>query len=205
MDSIHQYNKTPIKNKQFFPGQFPDEKMVFLIRRHWSRIAKYIARLVLAHFIPIIVFVFLFFLLEWEIPNQGPFYVAMVMLTSLFYLSVWLFYIYEFIDYHLDIWVLTDKRIVSIEQSGLFKHTVSELNINKIQDVTTEMKGKVQTFMNFGNVYVQTASEKQRFIFEEVAHPSEVARQIIHAAEIFGDQKKQQQNNETPKNNTTTV
>ncbi|MFH0818419.1 MAG: PH domain-containing protein [Patescibacteria group bacterium] len=176
----------PHTNKQagqLFPGQFPDEKLIFLIRRHWSLIIKYILRLLVAHIIAVGIFIFLVYFLQWELPNSGPIYVILIMIASCYFLGAWLLYLHEFVDYHLDIWILTDRRILNIEQEGLFKRTASELDITKIQDVTAEINGKVQTFLNFGNVYVQTAAESQRFVFEEVARPQEVARKIIDTVE----------------------
>ncbi|MFA6028116.1 MAG: PH domain-containing protein [Patescibacteria group bacterium] len=175
--------------KAEFPGQFPDEKVIFLVRRHWSVIFKFVCRLIIAHFVPIAVFLILYYLLEWEIPTEGPMYVAMVMVVSTYYLGIWLLYIHEYVDYHLDIWVLTNKRVVSIEQEGLFKRTTAELTLNKIQDVSSEIRGKVQTFLNFGNVYVKTASDNQRFVFEEVAKPQEVARIVANAVEKNAETK----------------
>lgn len=166
-----------------FPGQFPNEKVVFLIRRHWSLIAKHIIRLILGHLVIIGVYAFLFYVLKWDLPNEGPLFVLGVIIISTYLLGVWIFYIYEFVDYHLDLWILTDRRIISIEQAGLFKRTVSELDLAKVQDVTSECNGKIQTFLNYGNVHIQTAAETQRFVFEQVPRPQEVARLIIRTAQ----------------------
>lgn len=206
MSFIYPVKKIPEHVHPVFPGQFPDEEVAFVIRRHWSIIMNYVMRLIGAHILAAVVFIFLVFLLQWEIPNDGILYILMVMVVSSYFLGAWLFYIHEFIDYHLDLWVLTNQRIVSIEQNGLFKRTVSELNLSKIQDVTYEISGKVQTFLDYGTVFIQTASEKERFSFDQVAHPQNIARQIIDAIEkanIKSMQKQaqitqQQQNNAQP-------
>jgi len=168
---------------QLFPGQYKDEVVIFLIRRHWSIILQHISRLILGHIVAVVIFVFLNYFLNWHVPNQGPIYILLVIVATAYFLGIWLFYLYEFVDYHLDIWILTDRRIINIEQEGLFKRTISELDILKIQDVTSELHGKVQTFLDYGNVYIQTASETQRFVFEEVGQPQEVARRIIQVLE----------------------
>lgn len=168
---------------KMFPGQFPNERVVFLIRRHWSLIIKQVVRLILAHLILVAVYAFLFYLLDWSLPSDGPIYILLVITVSAYLLGAWLLYLYEFVDYHLDIWILTDRRIISIEQSGLFKRTISELDLAKVQDVTSECKGKTQTFLNYGYVHIQTAAETQRFVFEQVPNPSNVARLIIRTVE----------------------
>jgi uncharacterized membrane protein YdbT with pleckstrin-like domain len=162
-----------------FPTQRPDEHVVMLLRRHWSILFRNIMHSVLMLLIPIILFSILFFTTTFEVTPGTPLYVLIVEAISLYYLFAFLSYFHHFIDYHLDIWVVTDQRIVSVEQEGLFNRIVSELNITRVQDVTSESKGKIQTFLHYGQVHIQTAGEQQRFVFEEVPNPSEVARVIL--------------------------
>ncbi|MEK7203085.1 MAG: PH domain-containing protein, partial [Patescibacteria group bacterium] len=53
-----------------------------------------------------------------------------------------------------------------------------------VQDITSEMKGIFGTFFNFGDVYIQTAGEKERFIFRQIPNPNEVVRKISNLAEL---------------------
>ncbi len=162
-----------------FPTQRPNEHVVLLLRRHWTIIAKDVIQLVLALcFLPILLAVLLLYSDFTLFPGTLSFVITIEVL-SLYIIFAFLFYFDSFVDYHLDIWVVTDGRIVSIEQNGVFRRIVSELNILQMQDVTSEVNGWLQTFLDFGQVYIQTAGEKQRFVFEEVAHPSEVAKVIL--------------------------
>lgn len=102
---------------------------------------------------------------------------------SVFYLYGLLFLFQYFLDYWLDVFIVTDKRILDIEQKGLFNRTVSELRLYRTQDVTTEVKGFWHTMFDYGDVFVQTAGEKERFIFEDVPHPEHVAKLILELAE----------------------
>ena len=166
---------------QAFPTQRADEHLIIMIRRHWIGWARFIATLVAFNIFPVIVFAVMYFLLGWELDPEGPLFVVIAFATSLFYLNAWLMYFHEFIDYRLDVWILTDQRIINIEQEGLFSRTISELNIARVQDVTSEVQGHLQTLLDYGNVYVQTAGEQQRFIFENVPHPEEISRLVVRA------------------------
>jgi uncharacterized membrane protein YdbT with pleckstrin-like domain len=97
-------------------------------------------------------------------------------------LTVWLVFFTSFIDYYLDFWIVTNDRIINVEQH-LFARTISELDLYKIQDITGESRGFLQTMFNYGHVFVQTAGEVGRFNFEEVPGPREVARKIMELAE----------------------
>ena len=93
-------------------------------------------------------------------------------------------YFHQFVDYRLDTWIITNERIIDMQQLGLFDRVISELNINKVQDVTAEVHGQIQTFLDYGNVYIQTAGVQERFIFYSVPHPEEVARLIIQVNDM---------------------
>ncbi len=169
--------------QRLFPGQRPNEHVIIILRRHWTIWFNYIAQLVLFNILPIAALIFLYYVLDWSPSPEGPIYIGLVLLLSMYYLGAWLMYFHSFVDYRLDTWILTDQRIINTEQQGLFDRIISELNIEKVQDVTSEIHGHAQTFLDFGNVYIQTAGEKQRFIFQHVPHPEEVSRLVIRAHE----------------------
>ena len=176
--------RSPHKIKTMFPSQREGEKVIMMLRRHWVIIWRYLSMLIVFNLIPILVFGFLFLYLGWTLVPGTPLYLMFVFGISLYYLVIWLHYFHEFVDYHLDIWIVTDQRIINIEQIGLFNRVISELNILKVQDVTSELKGKVQTMLNYGSVYIQTAGTTQRFQFEQVKDPEEVARIIVRAHDM---------------------
>ena len=162
-----------------FPTQRPDEHVFIFLRRHWSVLARQISHVCIFLFLPPIALAITYAIVPFEVIPGSLIYIVLVEGISLYYLFTLLAYFHAFIDYHLDIWIVTDQRVISIEQQGLFNRVVSELNIGRVQDVTSEMKGKLQTFMHFGQVHIQTAGEEERFIFEQVPKPDEVARLIL--------------------------
>lgn len=166
---------------QQFPGQRNEEHVMLMLRRHWFSFVPAICQVVALNLLPIGVLIFFLYGLGWVPPTDGLWYVVGVLITGLYYMVAWLTFYHAFVDYHLDVWVLTDERIVNIEQQGLFDRTISELNIAKVQDVTSEVHGKIQTLFDYGNVYIQTAAEQQRFAFLQVPHPEEVARLVVRA------------------------
>lgn len=108
----------------------------------------------------------------------------LVLAASAYILFIWLFLFFSFIDYYLDIWIITNERIINVEQKGFFSRTISEQRLFRIQDVTSEVEGFAPTLFKYGNVYVQTAAEKDRFAFEQVPDPNGVRDTIIKLAEI---------------------
>jgi len=106
-----------------------------------------------------------------------------VLIGSLFFLFGWLILFQMFMDYYLDVWIVTTRRILSIEQTGLFSRVVSELRLYRVQDVTATVNGLFHTLLNYGELEIQTAGEKTHFVFEEIPHPMNISKSILELAE----------------------
>lgn len=115
----------------------------------------------------------------YSIFNHPLIFPVIVLVLSIYYLFIWLFLYNQFIDYYLDVWVVTNKRVINIEQENLFARTISIKELYKLQDVTSEVEGIFPTFLKYGNVYIQTAGEKERFVFEQVPNASKIAERVI--------------------------
>ena len=96
----------------------------------------------------------------------------------------WIFWIWLFIsliNYYFDVFVVTNERIIHIEQKGLFHRSTSELRLSRVQDVQVEHHGFVQTLFHFGTLIVQSAAERAGFVFELMDRPEEVKELIMVA------------------------
>ncbi len=106
-------------------------------------------------------------------------YLLLILLASVLYLYLTLFMYHAWVDYYLDVWVITTKRIVATDQRGLFHRVTAELLLNQIQDVSCDVHGFLPTIFQYGTISVQTASEEDKFIFTEVPKADTVAKRIL--------------------------
>ncbi len=166
--------------KLHFYGQHPRERIILLVRRHWFIPFKFVSLFVFLIILPPIIYAFLPLAIK-EFLSFGAPYIFLVLALSVYYLILWLYFFIIWINYYLDVWIVTNERIINIQQLALFKRIVSEQKITRVQDVTSEVVGIIPTFFNFGNIYVQTAGTKERFVFEQVPHPEEIKRVILSA------------------------
>lgn len=164
-------------SRYHFQGQRESETVLRLVHRHWFDIAT--------HFFIIIFFVAMLFgslslipLLYPEALGAEMFRFVLFIQNSLI-LLIWLYAFLVWIDYFFDVWIITNERIINIEQKGLFVRAVSELKFSRIQDVTSEVSGMIPTILNFGDVKVQTASEEDYFLFRHVPDPYHVKDLIM--------------------------
>jgi len=160
-----------------FPGQEPDEKIIIILRRHGWILFQIIFIYGLLMFLP------LFF--QWILKNNsnvletelGP--IIFALCVSIYYLALTTFFFRAWLDYYLDIWIITDERIVNVEQKGLFSREISTQRLYRIQDVTAEVHGVIPTFFHYGNVYIQIAGEEQRFVFKQIPDPYSVTKKLM--------------------------
>jgi uncharacterized membrane protein YdbT with pleckstrin-like domain len=81
-------------------------------------------------------------------------------------------------SYYLDVWIITTERIIDIEQHGLFHRAVSEIAVERVQNVTVETPGFLATMLGFGNVKIQTAGEGE-FTISSVTECERAQRLIL--------------------------
>jgi len=128
-------------------------------------------------FVPLIIYIFL----SQAYPlilTIDPLRQILLLLCFAYYLMVLMFGFFIWMDNYLDFWTITNQRLVSRNQKGLFNRVVSELELYRVQDITVEQKGLLPTLLDYGDLYIQTAGEKERFVFKNAGHPVELSRLI---------------------------
>ncbi len=160
-----------------------NERIISVSRKHWWILAEKIIAIFFLSLVPFFVY------LAWSLAtpqisfiNEDNSTIANSLIifgSSLYYLFLWLYFSIIFIDYYLDIWIITNMRILDVEQKGLFNREVSECYISKIEDVTVEIKGILPTFLNYGDLRAQTAAEKREFVFKQIPDPTNIKNIIL--------------------------
>ncbi len=154
------------------------EKIVHVLHRHPITFLPQIALFLVLVAIPLVVYAMIDYLFPALFQNDAVFASA-VLAGSAYYLSILLFFYMQFIVFYLDMWVVTNDRIVDVEQLGLFSRTISELDLFRIQDVTTDVHGVFATFFKYGTVTIKTASNNIHIVFYDVAKPNKLREQLI--------------------------
>jgi hypothetical protein len=138
-----------------FPGQHENEKIILFLRRHWFIFLMRILLILISIAAPVAIYVF--FNSVHSNFRESAYYDLFLFGESLATLFIWNLFFILWIDYYLDAWIVTNERVINIEQRGFFTRKISELKLTKIQDVTSEIIGVIPTLFNYGNIYVQTA------------------------------------------------
>lgn len=165
-----------------FPGRNKGERILLVLRRHWFVLVP--VGLLFA-FLLIFPLIIRFLLPPGLLAGlQSSVWSGVITLVlSAYYLFLWLFFFTILVDYYLDVWIVTNERVVSILQEALFLRVIAEQSIVRVQDVTSDVRGIFPTFLNFGNVFIQTAGERERFVFLQIPNPDHVKKVILRAHE----------------------
>lgn len=158
------------------------EKIIYRIRRHPITFIPIVASFLVLLLVPVA----LYYVVAGIFPQLltgARAYPLMVLLASAYMLTMYLLFYVRFLDYYLDLWIVTNDRIVDIEQHNLFSRSVTELDLFRIQDVTVEIHGIFATVFNYGNVLVKTASSNTHIVFYNVSMPNKIREELIRLSD----------------------
>lgn len=165
-----------------FVAQKSYEKVEYTLRRHWLTFLPVILTLLVMFAVPLVVLA----IFQNLFPDflTGPItYPLTILFGSVYFLFALMFFYIQFIDYYLDMWIITNDRLIDIEQKGLFSRSITELELFQIQDVTSTTVGLWATFLHYGDVVITTSSNTSSIILHKVPRPDFIRGEIIRLAE----------------------
>jgi hypothetical protein len=162
--------------------------------QHQGEIVKIVFRrsifLLIAPYIFSGILLLITFVLSIYLPNtmpvlQGPFlaavfdFVIMLIILFIFYTAF-----LTWTHYYLDAYIVTNQRVLTIDQIDFFHRKISEADIGNVQDIEVIVNGFFASILNFGDVRVQTAGADQRILFfDDVPYPYKAKDIILKFAE----------------------
>jgi hypothetical protein len=153
-----------------FPLQ-QNETVTQVCRRHWMYLWPRTIMLALWGLVPVIVIALV---LSWTDAYDGA--VAQIFwIASALWLLFWAVRIFlNWYQYHNDIWVITNQRIVDSYKRTPFSHRLATADLVNVQDMTVERSGILQTSLNYGDIICQTAGTGGQFRLSGIPRPQEV-------------------------------
>lgn len=169
--------------ERYFSSKQDDEDVILVIRKHWMEL---LPSLVMAGFIYLVSFGALI-LLPVLLPDTmtGLSYNFFIIILSLILLYNTGYLFSAWLIHYLNVGIITTEHVVEIVQQSLFSRKISELGLDRIQDVSASQHGLTATMFDFGVIDIQTAGELPNFLFENVPHPNETAQRIMELEEDY--------------------
>jgi len=99
----------------------------------------------------------------------------MIMLVLAIIYSVIRWYLYSN-----DIFVLTNQRIIKIDQMGFFSRRVGQTELDNIYNISYEVRGIVESFLNFGDIMISTVGDDiSTMTVKRIENPHFVQEKIL--------------------------
>lgn len=166
-----------------------DEKVVLMKRRHWYVIASEGAALLFAAALP-----FAGGAVVWGASPEAADFIRTHATLFLFYGAVWvqmiwMFFFIGWTNYYLDVLMVTNRRVVDVEQIGLFARDMAEMRLENIQDVKVEVIGIIPSLLKMGDLHIQTAGQAKEVYIRHIPEVHEVREAIAHQLDILHQKK----------------
>lgn len=160
-----------------------DEVILTQVRKHWFLITIQLISIIFIAVLPVVVPILLMFtpLRDWAGSNDASIvfavlYIAWLVFSWMAFFSVWT-------NYYLDVWTITNKRLIIVDQRGLFNRTTGSFRLERLQDVNVTVQGVIATFLNYGNLQAETASDDRDFVAVGIPDPQGLKAIILEAAD----------------------
>jgi len=137
-----------------------DEVILKTVRKHWFIITIELLSIILMILLPFLVALALYSfpdvisILNLNLGEYAAPIVFGIAAWTLFSIltgfSIWT-------HYYLDLWIITDRRIILIDQVSFFNRNVSIFRLERMQDIEYKITGILATLLNFGTLKAQTA------------------------------------------------
>ena len=156
-----------MENSSFtFRGQRRDETVQRIIRRHpivffWPLLQSTLA-------LALAVTVFIYF-------DFGAVFYIVGGLAVIFIFGV--MFKANFI-YQNSFCLITNQRVINIDQRSFFNRQITETDYAKIQDVTNSTSGVIGTTFNIGEIVIQTAGTQNQLIIKKIPDPYQIQQEI---------------------------
>lgn len=167
----------------YIPTMQQGEEIVMLLRKHVIILLGPIFYIFMMIFVPLVGIVVL--ISAFPVLMLYPVKNFIVILFSIYLLILLGYGFYIWFCYYFSTFIVTEKRIIDLEQLSIFKRTSSELELSNVQDVKGDVGGVMETFLRYGNIIVETAGEAENFTFPGVGNPQTVASKILDLSEKY--------------------
>jgi len=149
------------------------EKVKMVIRRHWI-----VFVILWIHAVVWLIINIILYMLFW--------FELWVNIFNLIYINGFIVFIYiEWINHELDMYVITNSRIIWIEQVWFLNREVSQCWLDDVQEVNSKTKWFFANIFNYWSLTIQTAWNASNFHMEFVPDSLWLSRKVLNIVEDY--------------------
>lgn len=149
------------------------EKVDTVLRRHWI-----VFLMVGIYAVWWILLSTVLFTLFWNSASVWIMNIVFWMYYSMFLYISWL-------NHELDLIVITNNRVICIEQKSFLNREVGECTLDKVQEVGVQTKGLFANIFDYGTITLKTAGSTTNFDMTFSPSPMEHSRHINNVTDRY--------------------
>jgi len=170
-----------------FKGQQRNEDLVYYTSRHWVVLLPLIAEMVIAiSIIAAVVFV------GFGV-NEKPDWSKWVFIGLTLLAIVWMHnFATRFLNYFLDIVIVTNYRVLKVEKSLYLKDDQNIVDLHEIQDIKKIQHGIIPNLLDYGKLVIVTPTMIEPMILENMPDPERFFRKVNNSKRDYIYERQQQ-------------
>ena len=162
----------------------PWEEVLMVVKRHWI---VYI--MLFIYFFSGVIVTFMIFFFFWL--NTWWY-----MLNIILWLILSIILYIEWLNHELDMYVVTNNRVIGLEQIAFLNRAVTECNLWQIQEVNSKAKWLFANIFNYWTLSIQTAWSKTTLRMDFCPDVMQTSRKILNVVDNYRDEKNLKENPE---------
>jgi signal transduction histidine kinase len=171
----------------------PGEKILLSFRKHWFLLFLQLFGVFIITILPFVGYAY--FVHIGIVPQQLRAVHLPEFAAAFWLIIIWWTLAGIWTDYFLDIWLVTNRRVVSVEQKGLFDREVTTWGIERILEANVRISNFIETFFDYGTLEIHTAGEDEEHQkVYGVPDPEHVREVIMAEASQIGSLEEANQN-----------
>lgn len=160
-----------------------DEKVLIQVRKHWFVLVVQLLGVLIITLVPTTLYFIATQLTFINTAVLDSYNGVLLALFAAWLLIMWMVLFSIWTNYYLDIWTITSKRLIAVDQRGLFYRNTGSFRLERLQDINISIRGLVATFLDYGDLQAETASDDREFVARNIPHPQELKALILSAAD----------------------
>ena len=155
------------------------EEIKLVLKRHWITLVY-----TFGHFLFLVISVVVILAFKssmFSIISDSLLNILLIVYISIFLLIIYIWWM----KYELDLFIITNKRVVWIEQKSFMDRNISECSLEDVQEVNARTTWIFANLLDYWVVTIHTASEKSEFEMDFLPDPFENQRKMTNVINEF--------------------
>jgi uncharacterized membrane protein YdbT with pleckstrin-like domain len=161
-----------------------DEEVLLQVRKHWFVLFTNLLGVLIVALLPLVFFAVL---------SQSDFITSLIPINNTLVVTLyaawliiqWMVVFSIWTNYYLDVWTVTNKRLIAVDQRGFFSRTMASFRLERMQDISVSVNGILATFLDYGTIEIQTAGEEERFKVTGIPSPADIKALIVNSSDTL--------------------